>query len=203
VDRGDLKILAFRNLLLGAGIVPDADFVDDTFEIALGSPRRAHGSSDAGMLDAVKSRRCVCGGFGFEIAVKVNAPRSSIVRSGGVIPYLVGNSRGACDRMISASRHVLKIGREMIRSVNPEKIIHIQVAAISLLSTLGDQGYSSDSAGARERADPSSVAFEPALDGKLRKRQDGGGSESDVVVPAVEVDRALCERSSGDKKCEA
>jgi len=83
VDRGDLKILAFRNLLLGAGIVPDADFVDDTFEIALGSPRRAHGSSDAGMLDAVKSRRCVCGGFGFEIAVKVNAPRSSIVRGGG------------------------------------------------------------------------------------------------------------------------
>ena len=178
--------------------VPDADLVDRAVEE---SRRRAVGvqrAADRRMLDAVGSWRLTDEQFTFERTVEEELPLRTVVGRGRVIPGAVLDDGHAADRVIqtgrAAAHSFLEVGDQHVAgAVDPEEVVHVEVAGVALAATLRDKrNRGGDAAAARGRADPMPSRRNHASIVNVDAPRPGAGPKVTYVMPPS--DRSRCWR---------
>ena len=197
--REDLAAHAVGDLLRRPGDAPDADFVDRAGEESRRGAARVERAADRRMLDAVGARRlsdrhgCAVGH-----AVQIELPLRPVVGGGPVIPDVVQDRRHAGGWMIEAGsgagRPFLEVRREHVARVDAEEVVHVDVAAVALRTSLGHQRHGGHTAGAGAGRHAGAVAPEPRFERELGRAEPRRGAERHVGVGPPEINRLVGRR---------
>ncbi len=190
----DLGVLGGLDLGQAAGVVPDADLVDDAREEAGRGARRGPGTADRGQRVGGGIGRLADGERAVEDAVEVEVPGRAVIGRGSVVPDVAAGStvlpvtgwlRLGLPPLWASSKSATSLP---LAGVDAEEVVDVGGGGLGLGPALGDQRDGGDAAGAGARADTGARALEPQLKGERGAAQVARGAQRRVLVRAVELE---------------